>query len=301
MRDENPDNINDNNFHIIVNLHPTDGTHWVLVIRREDGPKYYFDSFGVETPPLFLEEYVDLGSNERTQHYDEPYCGSDCLYVIYLIDRGFRIKRALNFVVNQVKCPEICNECFCLGCNVNANDNANDNVNDKGNDNDNDIDNDNDNNNDNVNDLRSSFANQGTCSADKVNDNDNDRDNFIYLFGEKHQRYQPNHKECLINNISLNINEDLQSWLNDDNMITDATLPENFRCIISVPRESGKTFLLNKLILASIYFDKPYIIGPTVDQYKDISCKSVQFVKDIKNLPSPEETTQRFKETNDIG
>ena len=27
MRDENPDNINDNNFNIIVNLHPTDGTH----------------------------------------------------------------------------------------------------------------------------------------------------------------------------------------------------------------------------------------------------------------------------------
>ena len=29
MRDEEPDNINDNNFNIIVNLHPTDGTHWV--------------------------------------------------------------------------------------------------------------------------------------------------------------------------------------------------------------------------------------------------------------------------------
>ena len=34
MRDEKPYNINDNNFNIIVNLHPTDGTHWVLVIRR---------------------------------------------------------------------------------------------------------------------------------------------------------------------------------------------------------------------------------------------------------------------------
>ena len=80
------------NFNIIVNLHPTDGTHWVLVIRREDGPTYYFDSYGVETPPLFLEEYVDLGSNERIQQYDESYCGAYCLYMIYLIDRGFRIK-----------------------------------------------------------------------------------------------------------------------------------------------------------------------------------------------------------------
>ena len=27
MRDQTPDNIIDNNFNIIVNLHPTDGTH----------------------------------------------------------------------------------------------------------------------------------------------------------------------------------------------------------------------------------------------------------------------------------
>ena len=83
MRDQTPDSIRDPNFNIIVNLHPTEGTHWVLVIRREDtrsgstdGPLYYFDSFGVETPPLFLEEYVDLGSNERIQQYDESYCGA---------------------------------------------------------------------------------------------------------------------------------------------------------------------------------------------------------------------------------
>ena len=112
MRDQTPDIIRDPNFNIIVNLHPTEGTHWVLVIRREGGPTYYFDSFGVETPPLFLEEYVDLGSNERIQQFDESYCGAYCLYMIYLIDRGFRIKSALNFLVNQCKYPGIYNECF---------------------------------------------------------------------------------------------------------------------------------------------------------------------------------------------
>ena len=35
MRDKTPDNINEPNFNIIVNLHPTERTHWVLVIRRE--------------------------------------------------------------------------------------------------------------------------------------------------------------------------------------------------------------------------------------------------------------------------
>ena len=64
MRDQTPNNTNDQqsgfanpNFNNIVNLHTTDGTYWVLVIRREGGPVYYFDSFGVEIPPLFLEEY----------------------------------------------------------------------------------------------------------------------------------------------------------------------------------------------------------------------------------------------------
>ena len=74
MRDQKPDNTRETNFNIFINLHPTDGTHWVLVIRREGGPVYYFDSFGVETPPLFLEEYVDIGSNERIQQNDESYC-----------------------------------------------------------------------------------------------------------------------------------------------------------------------------------------------------------------------------------
>ena len=199
MRDENPKTIRELNFNIIVNLHPTDGTHWVLVIRREGGPVYYFDSFGVETPPLFLEEYVDLGSNERIQQYNESYCGAFCLYMIYLIGRGFRIKSALNILVNQVKCPEIY-ECFCLGCHVNVNDNVIDNVIDNVNDNDNDLRSsfaNNVNDNDNDIDLRRSFANKYN-----VKDNDNVNDNFIYLFGENHQRGKRNNKECPTNTIS---------------------------------------------------------------------------------------------------
>ena len=96
------------------------------------------------------------------------------------------------------------------------------------------------------------------------------------------------------NTFSININEDLKSWLNNDIIITEATLPENFRSIKSGPSECGKTFLLKELILASKYFDMLYIIGPIGDQYqgtcfadKNTSCKSVEFVKDIKDLPSP--------------
>ena len=261
--------------------------------------------------------------------------------MIYLIDRGFRINNVLNFLVNQCKYPGICNECFCLSCNVNdkynVNDNDNDNVNDKNNvidkanDNDNDKVNDSvkDNVNDKDNDLRSSFTNNDNDNDndnenvndndndkdnDKDNDNDNDNDNvndnFIYLFDEKHQRGKPNIKEyprtdsiCgkpsgftdLGNNISANINEDLQSWLTP----REATLPENFRCIISGPSECGKTFLLKKLIVARIYFDKLYIIGPTDDQYKGVERindkTDVEFVKIIKDLPSPDHLPKDLK------
>ena len=69
--------------------------------------------------------------------------------MIYLIDRGLRIKSASNVLVNHIKCPEIYNECFCLGCHVNVNDNQGTCF---------------------AYDLRSSFANQGICSADSVND-----------------------------------------------------------------------------------------------------------------------------------
>ena len=148
---------------------------------------YYFDSFGVETPQLFLEEYVDLGYNERIQQYEESYCGAYCLYIIYLIDRGIRIKCALNILVDQVKCPEIYNECFCLGFNVNDkynvndknNDNDNDNNNDNDNDNDNNIDNDNDNDKVNVNDNVNDNDNDNVIVNDNVNDKDNDNDNDL--------------------------------------------------------------------------------------------------------------------------
>ena len=206
-----------------------------------------------------------------------------------------------------------------MGCNVNVNDNVIDNdlrSSFANNDNDNDnqetcfaddlrssfANNDKDNviDNDNVNDLRSSFANN-----DNVNDlrssfaNDNIKDIVIYQFDEKHEKGKSNNKECPTNTISININEDLQLWLIDDKIITDATLPENFRCIISGPSECGMTFLLKKLILASIYFDKLYIIGPTGDQYHCIerinSKADVEFVKDIKDLPTPDKLPKDLK------
>ena len=40
MRDQSPKTICEPNSNIVVNLVPTVGTHWVLVIRREGGPVF---------------------------------------------------------------------------------------------------------------------------------------------------------------------------------------------------------------------------------------------------------------------
>ena len=78
---------------------------------------------------------------------------------------------------------------------------------------------------------------------------------------KSHQKGKPNNNSPT-NSISIrepasqiNINEDLKSWLNDDDIITEAAFPDKFRCIISGPSECGKTFLFKNLILISIYFD----------------------------------------------
>ena len=114
-----------------------------------------------------------------------------------------------------------------------------------------------------------------------------------------HQKFKPNNNSPT-NSISININNDLYSWLNDDDdIITEAAFPDNFRCIISGPSECGKTFLLKKLILAGIYFDKLYIIGPTGDQYHGIERITpkaiIEFIKDIKDLPSPDKLPKDLK------
>ena len=54
-----------------------------------------------------------------------------------------------------------------------------------------------------------------------------------------------------------------------------------------------------KIILASIYFDKLYIIGPTGDQKEGlerINPKAIiEFIKDIKDLPSPDKLPKDLK------
>ena len=130
---------------------------------------------------------------------------------------------------------------------------------------------------------------------------------------KSHQKFKPNNNgetrtkshsptnsiREAVSLISVKINDDLYSWLNDDGIITEAAFTDNFRCIISGPSECGKTFLLKKLILAIIYFDKLYIIGSTGDQYHGIERinpkADVEFIKDIKDLPSPDKLPKDLK------
>ena len=71
----------------IVNLHPSKGSHWVFYINEN-----YFDSYGC-SPPNKLCKYIIkrngycLFSEYKIQgltNKPDSYCGSYCLYVIYL-------------------------------------------------------------------------------------------------------------------------------------------------------------------------------------------------------------------------
>ena len=68
---------------VIVNLHPSRGTHWVCYINEN-----YFDSYGC-APPEKLSKFIIkrigycLYSDYQIQKNDS-FCASYCLYIIYL-------------------------------------------------------------------------------------------------------------------------------------------------------------------------------------------------------------------------
>ena len=53
MSDEISECVNEYGCNIIDNIHPTEGNHWVLLVKNNKNAVYYFDSNGVETPPIF--------------------------------------------------------------------------------------------------------------------------------------------------------------------------------------------------------------------------------------------------------
>ena len=67
----------------IVNLHPSEGTHWVCYINEN-----YFDSYGCVCPKKLSKFIIKqngycLYSVYQIQKNDS-YCASYCLYIIYL-------------------------------------------------------------------------------------------------------------------------------------------------------------------------------------------------------------------------
>ena len=69
----------------IVNLHPTKGTHWVMLTNQN-----CFDSYGCP-PPLNITKQINNGIYSEYQiQKDDSYCAAYCLYVLYLTNKiGF--------------------------------------------------------------------------------------------------------------------------------------------------------------------------------------------------------------------
>ena len=123
----------------------------------------------------------------------------------------------------------------------------------------------------------------------KDNDIDSEDEVDIYLLRENTPLVKPRsrvsplqmagHDQRSIKGTALrnDVNGSLQSWLDDDNIIVNASFPESFRCVIAGPSECGKTFLLKNLFSVSIQFDRLYIIGPTCDQNEDLKYEDIVF------------------------
>ena len=64
------------------------GTHWTCFILK-DNKSFYFDSFGGAPDNFLLNQFPKpiLNHNYKIQDITSKFCGSYCLYFLYLIER----------------------------------------------------------------------------------------------------------------------------------------------------------------------------------------------------------------------
>ena len=68
---------------VVVNLHPSKGTHWVCYINEN-----YFDSYGIVCPKKLSKFFIKQNGYCMYSEYqiqkNDSFCASYCLYLIYL-------------------------------------------------------------------------------------------------------------------------------------------------------------------------------------------------------------------------
>ena len=79
----------------IVNLHPSEGSHWVCYINEN-----YFDSYGCVSPKKLSKFIIKRNGyclySEYQIQKNDSFCASYCLYIIYLTKvLGFDFKSAV--------------------------------------------------------------------------------------------------------------------------------------------------------------------------------------------------------------
>ena len=69
----------------IVNLHPSEGTHWVCYINEN-----YFDSYGCACPKKLCKFIIKRNGyclySEYQIQKNDSFCASYCLFIIYLVE-----------------------------------------------------------------------------------------------------------------------------------------------------------------------------------------------------------------------
>ena len=85
----------------IVNLHPSEGTHWVCYINEN-----YFDSYGCVCPEKLSKFIINQNGyclySEYQIQKNDSFCASYCLYIIYLTKvLGIDFKSAVLYLYYQ--------------------------------------------------------------------------------------------------------------------------------------------------------------------------------------------------------
>jgi len=111
------------------------GSHWLYICYTAKDKVIFFDSFGYE--PLFynLEKHFEgmecTFQNRILQNKNSKFCGYYCLYIAYMLSKGFLFKNIIRvfsedsilndeFIVNFIlKFKDSCNYSSCLDIHYN--------------------------------------------------------------------------------------------------------------------------------------------------------------------------------------
>ena len=95
----------------IVNTHISTlpGEHWFAIYLPKFGKIQYFDSYGLQPTNNWILNFIKANgskfiyNSKLIQAEKSTNCGKFCIFYIYMRSRGYKMKKLLQFFVNNAK------------------------------------------------------------------------------------------------------------------------------------------------------------------------------------------------------